>query len=556
MTTRFQTRAFLLCFLPIAMLMATSFWTVQRFVQSTVRDGLHTSLRESQVAIANIHAKGDLQNSRFLKVAGENTSLKAGIQLLLANRHSESARRTVEDQLRELGERMGFDFMLVSAPDGSPIADVVRQNGPRAGGKDQLAPVNLSMLDRSNAGFLPLNGRTFQVASVPVDENDENIGAVTVGEYFDFSDLTNLVVLVHNGKVVESNIPRIPFEDLEHALARCKGPSECDLMIKGANWISLPMQSYGGGYQLLSFENVDEATGPIESRLRKLFLILSLASVFVALFCSIGSSTSIVKPIAAVVSNLRNAARTGKLSELEPQSSSIVEIQELAEIYNRAAKSVRGAGESLEAAYLEFVGSLANALDARDQYTAGHSLRVSQYSCLTAAALQLPQEDIERIRIGALLHDIGKIGVADDLLQKPGRLTEEEAALVKQHPVIGRHILEGVQGFAPFLDAVEMHHENWDGTGYPRGYSGEETSIDARIIHVADAYDAMTTDRSYRRGIPHERAISVLIEKTGIEFDPHVVDAFLQISCAELIGHPNRAETPSLAEQPPAAVPA
>jgi HD-GYP domain-containing protein (c-di-GMP phosphodiesterase class II) len=556
MTTRFQTRAFLLCFLPIATLMATSFWTVQRFVQSTVRDGLHTSLRESQVAIANIHAKGDLQNSRFLKVAGENTSLKAGIQLLLANPHSESARRTVEDQLRELGERMGFDFMLVSAPDGSPIAGVARQTGARSEGKSQLAPVKLSALDRSNAGYLLLNGRTFQVASVPVDENDENIGAVTVGEYFDFSDLTNLVVLVHNGKVVESNIPRVPFEDLEHALAGCKGPSECDLLIKGANWISLPMQSYGGGYQLLSFENVDEATGPIESRLRKLFLILALACVFVALFCSIGSSTSIVKPIAAVVSNLRNAARTGKLSELEPQSSPIVEIQELAEIYNRAAKSVRGASESLEAAYLEFVGSLANALDARDRYTAGHSLRVSQYSCLTAAALQLPQEDIERIRIGALLHDIGKIGVADSLLQKPGRLTEEEAALVEQHPVIGRRILEGVQGFAPFLDAVEMHHENWDGTGYPRGNSGEETSIDARIIRVADAYDAMTTDRSYRRGMTHERAISILIEKTGIEFDPRVVDALVRIPRADLIGQSNRAETPSIAEQPRAAVPA
>jgi HD-GYP domain-containing protein (c-di-GMP phosphodiesterase class II) len=554
MTTRLQTRAFLLCFLPFAMLMATSFWTVHRFVRSTVRDGLHTSLRDSQVAIANIHAKGDLQNSHFLKVAGENASLKAGIQLLLANRHSESARRTVEDQLRELGERMGFDFMLVSAPDSSPIAGVVRQNGSRSEARGQLVPLDLPRLDQSNAGFLLLSGRTFQIASVPVDENDENIGAVTVGEYFDFSDVTNLVVLVHNGKVVESNIPRVPFEDLEHALAGCNGQSECDLMLRGANWISLPMQSYGGGYQLLSFENVDEATGPIESRLQKLFLILALACVLVALLCSIGSSTSIVKPIAAVVANLRNTVRTGKLSELEPQSSSIVEIQELAEIYNRAAISLRAASESLEAAYLEFVGSLANALDARDQDTAGHSLRVSRYSCLTATALQLPREDIERIRIGALLHDIGKIGVADSVLQKPGRLTDEEFALVKQHPVIGRRILEGVQGFAPFLAAVELHHENWNGTGYPRGQSGEETPIDARIIRVADAYDAMTTNRSYRRGMVHERAISILLENTGTEFDPRIVDAFVRIPSADLIGQPSRAATPGIADQSPAAV--
>jgi HD-GYP domain-containing protein (c-di-GMP phosphodiesterase class II) len=519
-----------------------SFWTVQRFVQSTVRDGLHTSLRESQVAIANIHAKGDLQNSRFLKVAGENTALKAGMQLLLDNRQSESARRTVEDQLRELGERMGFDFMLVSAPDGSPLAGVVRQNSMRSEMKGQLAPFNLVLLNQSDAGFLILNGRTFQVASVPVDENDENIGALSVGEYFDFSDLTNLVVLVHNGKVVESNIPRVSNEELEHGLAGCSQGSECDLVLQRSNWISLPMQSYGGGYTLLSFENVDEATAPIQSRLQKLFLTLALACVLVALLCSIGSSNSIVEPIAAVVSNLRNAARTGKLSELEPQSSSIREIQELAEIYNRAAISVRAAGESLEAAYLEFVGSLANALDARDQYTAGHSLRVSHYSCAVASALQLPSGEIERIRIGALLHDIGKIGIADSVLQKPGKLTEEEFALVKLHPVIGRRILEGVRGFAPFLAAVELHHENWNGTGYPKGQSGEETPIDARVIHVADAYDAMTTNRSYRSGMTHERAISILVENAEIEFDPRIVEAFVHIPHEVLLKLPAQVE--------------
>ena len=529
MTTRFRTRAFLICFVPFAILLATSFWMIQRFVQSTVRDGLHTSLRDSQVAIANIHAKGDLQNSRFLKVAGENTALKAGMQLLQANPHSDGARRTVEDQLRELGERMGFDFMLVSAPDGSPLAGVVRHSAARTGTHSQLIPLKLSQLDRNSAGFLLLDGRTFQVASVPVDQNDENIGQLSVGEYFDFSDLTTLVVLVHNGRVIDSNLPKIPFDELERALAGCREQAECDLKLQGTNWISLPMQSYGAGYVLLSLENVDEATAPIQSRLHKLFLTLALVCGLVAILCSIGSSSSIVKPIAAVVSHLRNAVGTGKLPELEGRTSSIREIQELADIYNRAAISVRAAGENLEAAYLEFVGSLANALDARDQYTAGHSCRVSQLSCATATALQLSAEDVERIRIGALLHDVGKIGVADSVLQKPGKLTAEEFALVKQHPVIGRRILEGVQGFAPYLPAVELHHENWDGTGYPKGQVAEETPIDARIIHVSDAYDAMTTNRSYRRGMTHEKAISEIIRNSGIQFDPHIVDVFVNL---------------------------
>jgi HD-GYP domain-containing protein (c-di-GMP phosphodiesterase class II) len=242
-----------------------------------------------------------------------------------------------------------------------------------------------------------------------------------------------------------------------------------------------------------------------------------------------GSSGSIVKPIAVVVSHLQNAVRTGTLPELEVEPSSILEIQELAEIYNKAALSVRVAGENLEAAYLEFVGSLASALDARDRYTAGHSRRVSNFSCTTAAALELEPEAVERIRIGALLHDIGKIGIADGLLQKPGRLTDEEFAIVKQHPVIGRRILEGVQGFAPYLGAVELHHENWDGTGYPKSQSGEETPIDARIIHVSDAYDAMTTDRSYRGRMSHEKAVSILIENAGTQFDPRIVDVFVKL---------------------------
>jgi HD-GYP domain-containing protein (c-di-GMP phosphodiesterase class II) len=552
MKTRFRTRAFLICFIPFAALMGTSFWMIQRFVQSTVRDGLRASLHESQMTIASIHARGDLQNSRFLKVAGENTALKAGMQLLRAHPHSEEARSTVEDQLRELGERMGFDFMLISGPNGAPLAGVLRTFPAHAETRGQLIPLELSLLDRKHAGFLLLSGRAFQVASVPVDENDENIGSLSVGEHFDFSDLTTQVALVQNGKVIESNVSNVPIGELEHALAGCKEPTDCDLRLQDANWISLPMDSYGNGSLLLSFENVDEATAPIQSRLHKLFLTMAFVCVLVVFVCSVGSSSSIVKPIAAIVTHLRDAVGTGKLPELEGQPSSIREIQELTEIYNLAAVSVRAAGENLQAAYLEFVGSLANALDARDQYTAGHSSRVSQLSCAVASALGLDLDEVERIRIGALLHDVGKIGVADSVLQKPGRLTDEEFAMVKQHPVIGRRILEGVHGFAPYLAAVELHHENWDGTGYPRGQVGMETPIEARIIHVSDAYDAMTTNRSYRRGMSHEKAISILIEYAGIQFDPQIVEIFVNLPREVLSG--DSAVLKSAAEQPALAV--
>ena len=113
---------------------------------------------------------------------------------------------------------------------------------------------------------------------------------------------------------------------------------------------------------------------------------------------------------------------------------------------------------------MQFVGSLAQALDARDAYTAGHSQRVSEYSCAIAKALKIPEQELETIRVGALLHDLGKIGISDLVLQKPERLTPEENELIRQHPVIGKRILENVQGLEAYLDIVELHHENLDGS--------------------------------------------------------------------------------------------
>jgi putative nucleotidyltransferase with HDIG domain len=178
---------------------------------------------------------------------------------------------------------------------------------------------------------------------------------------------------------------------------------------------------------------------------------------------------------------------------------------------------------------VQFVGSLAQALDARDAYTAGHSQRVSEYSCAIAKALQIPEQELETIRVGALLHDLGKIGISDLVLQKPKRLTPKENDLIRQHPVIGKRILQNVQGLEAYLDIIELHHENLDGTGYPHGLKGEETPLHARIVKVADAYDAMTSDRPYRRGKSHAEAIAILRSVCGSEMDPVVVEVFAQL---------------------------
>jgi putative nucleotidyltransferase with HDIG domain len=246
--------------------------------------------------------------------------------------------------------------------------------------------------------------------------------------------------------------------------------------------------------------------------------------------CSFASSQNIVEPVATMIAHLKASERTGLLPEFEINVSAIREIRELALSFNKAASAVRDARENLQRAYVEFVGSLANALDARDPSTAGHSKRVSALSCATGRKLGLMPAELDEIRIGALLHDIGKIGISDTVLQKTGKLTAEEFAIIQQHPEIGRRILEGVQGFAPYLAVVELHHENWDGTGYPKGLSGEATPLAARIVHVSDAYDAITSDRPYRRGMSHEMALSILREFAGKHFDPKIVEAFASLT--------------------------
>jgi HD-GYP domain-containing protein (c-di-GMP phosphodiesterase class II) len=417
----------------------------------------------------------------------------------------------------------------VAGSDGTPLAGVVRSG-------DRLVPVNAGRLGVPPQGLVVMEGHAFQMASVPVDLAEENIGSLAVGSYFDLSDLTTPAVLLRGEKVIQSGIAGVSVAELESALGVCKEKTECEVRLKGVKYLSLPLESVGPGgsatrgeYVLRSLQDVDSATGPVHAVLQRVFVSVAALALLVALIGSVATSRSIGEPLATVMSHLRETERTGVLAEFRTDLSPVQEIRELTESFNRAAVSLREARGGLEKAYVEFVGALANTLDARDPYTAGHSRRVSNLSCAMGSAAGLSAGEVQRIRIGALLHDIGKIGISDLVLRKPGRLTEDEFAVVKQHPVVGRRILEAVQGFAEFLPAVELHHENWNGSGYPHGQRGEETPLDARIIHVADAYDAMTTDRPYRKGMTREQAVGILRAEAGKQFDPAMVEVFTSL---------------------------
>ena len=175
------------------------------------------------------------------------------------------------------------------------------------------------------------------------------------------------------------------------------------------------------------------------------------------------------------------------------------------------------------------VEALMNAIDARDMYTEGHSRRVAEISTKIAKELKLSQWDIEKINIAAMLHDVGKIGISDNILNKPGKLTEEEYNTIKEHPIIGVRILSEIKNIDYVHNIVKHHHERYDGKGYPDGLKGDEVDIQVHIVHLADTVDAMMSDRPYRKGLPMDIVKDEIEKHSGTQFHPKVAQAYLNI---------------------------
>lgn len=194
------------------------------------------------------------------------------------------------------------------------------------------------------------------------------------------------------------------------------------------------------------------------------------------------------------------------------------------------AKDMQGLYEELQATYMNTIKALAKALDAKDQYTHSHSENVTKYAMLIAREMGLSEEDINNIKDACELHDIGKIGIDDYILNKAGKLTKEEWDQIKLHPQKGAEILKPLKFLNGIVDVVVQHHEKYNGSGYPDGLKAEQIKLGARIIAVADAYDAMASERPYRKkAFSKEEAISEIKKHSGTQFDPKVVAAFLRV---------------------------
>ena len=374
------------------------------------------------------------------------------------------------------------------------------------------------------------------------------LGAVLVGDYLD--DRAGAIkAAIHDdvtfydthGHVLSSSLPvsadQWPALTLDQATRSRISPSSV---------VELARTTGGPGMELLSPWTTRTASlgyiGTIASsaglladtgQLRLIMAVLFLAGVLLTLLIGIMLARRITKPVQRLV----EATRLVSAGDLDHQApiTSHDEIGELTDSFNQMTRSLKEKSETLtqtmtqlQDTYLMTIEALASAVEARDPYTHGHTQRVGEYAVVLATALGCEATEIAAIKRASVLHDIGKIGIEDHILRKQARLDPEEQLRMQKHPVIGVDMLKGIDFLDPVLRLIRHHHERWDGNGYPDAIREDEIPLGARILAVADAVDAMTSDRPYRAARTFEYAKAEILKGSATHFDPEVVTAFIK----------------------------
>jgi putative nucleotidyltransferase with HDIG domain len=398
------------------------------------------------------------------------------------------------------------------------------------------------------AGYETENrGGHFYVAGPVFNEQGDFAGAVLVGKTL--SSLTK--------EVREETLAQITLYDFEGKLVASTFFAGTDLDQDLASGV-LSRQDAGSlrrdmeALRELSIGNIEyaEILGPWEVRgdadlgvmgisLSKAFLVtasnvtrvkvylLVTAAFALVIFMGIQISNVITRPLLNLVDASKLVAH-GDLAVQVPASSHD-EVAILAQSFNQMVKSLQRSQEELLQAYDTTIEGWSMALDLRDKETEGHSQRVTELTLRLARAMGMSAEELLHVRRGALLHDIGKMGIPDGILLKPGPLTDEEWEIMQRHPQYSYEMLWPIEYLRPALDIPYCHHEKWDGSGYPRQLAGEEIPLAARIFAVVDVWDALRSDRPYRPAEPKEKVLEIIRADSGQHFDPRVVEVFVSM---------------------------
>ena len=531
---RLLLRTLAVTFATVAALLVVVFFAVTMMVRNQVRQAVVANLESSQRMFSAMETRRQRELQAQAAAVADSPTLLAAIDTIqIESRGSRAeanreAVETIDRELRKVASRVEADALVLVDTRGGTIAATGRfaDRWPRG----RMVAIDGHGDRGSFDGIARVGGTLFRVVAVPLQLPDALVGTLYVVTALDrgfAEDLGRIsgtrTAVLSDGIVVATTLGDRQARQFEAAVAP-NTPVEGIVSLAGDSQAFRRLFAVGDTV-FYALSSVDESS---RSAMRDAMNGLAAVGAVALLLALVGSfvlARLLTEPIDRLSSSLAAMAAAHDAARPLPLTGSSREIDVLTSTFNALLASVSQAEAETEAAYTGAIRALATALDARDPYTAGHSERVSVLSVAIGRSLGLSHDDLEVLRLGALLHDIGKIGVPDRILMKPGPLTEAEFASIRQHPVLGARILRSVPFLAPHIPIVELHHERPDGRGYPLGLRGDDIPLAARIVHVADAYDAITSARAYRGARPPSAALHELWRAAGTEFHAEVVGA-------------------------------
>lgn len=392
------------------------------------------------------------------------------------------------------------------------------------------------------AGLVPGTGEvTFYIAGPVYDAQGQVVGGILVGTYLETilsrmqnHTLARITFYSPDGAALASSFVEAVRLDrvISDQVLRQENPSshKRELRILETNFVEIvtpwTARSEDLGLLGVTYSTPVFVNASIPTRIGMFVFVL----VFFVLIIVIGLviANSVTRPLTHLT-NASHEVSKGNLQIHVPPPASNDELTDLTYMFNSMISNLNLAQAEILDAYDSTLAGWSLALEMREKETASHGQRVTGLTVRLAQEMGYQGDELVQIRRGALLHDIGKIGIPDAILNKPGRLTEEEFSIMKRHPGYAWEFFSKIQYLRPALDIPYCHHEKWDGTGYPRGLKGEEIPLAARIFAVVDVWDAITNDRVYRKAMPWDEALQVIEQGRGSHFDPIVVDTFLKL---------------------------
>jgi putative nucleotidyltransferase with HDIG domain len=540
---RLLLRTLAFAFVTVDAILAIVFLVLMVDARGRVRTTEAEKLQDSARVFLAFETRRQQEQLATIASLAENPTLKAALDTYyaetrfgsLSSEQEVALHDTVDREAEKLADLTGTQILAILDRGGNVFvsAGADREQWPR-NDHVQYASKTTQLLDggarETFEGVALLQTGASRVAGATLRlDNDRDVGSLILATSLDrryarqVADLSNAGVAIKiNDRIAATTVPEVVASDL---LELGREPDATEIL-NGEEYAVRTLYS-SGPVRVYTLSSIDAAARTATRDALVTLAMVAFGAIILAGLSSLWLAGELTRPIKLLAGEAEVLTAARDLSRKLHLTGTSREVDALAAAFNALIEGLSAAEAETRAAYLGAIRALAAALDARDPYPAGHSERVSVLSVLMGRHLKLDAHELDVLRLGALLHDIGKIGLADEILRKPGGLTSDEFEQIKRHPVLGARILRQVPFFAPHLPIVELHHERPDGLGYPLGLRGDEIPLAARIVHVADAFDAMTSARAYRPARGYPIAIAELRRHSGTQFDAASVDALI-----------------------------